>query len=156
MATDTDQASAEPVTPLLVFDGQCGFCRRFIPRWRQLTGDRVRYEALADAVAAGLTGAVTPDELRQAVHLFLPDGRVVRGAEAVAELGGYTGRAPIFRAAYRHVPGFKVLADFGYRVTARQRVAANTLTRWFIGPDLRRPRRTLVRWLFLQIGRAHV
>ena len=29
--------------PILVYDGECGFCRRWIERWRVVTGDRVVY-----------------------------------------------------------------------------------------------------------------
>jgi lipase maturation factor 1 len=29
--------------PLLLFDADCGFCRRWIGRWQQFTGDRVEY-----------------------------------------------------------------------------------------------------------------
>ena len=29
--------------PLLVFDGDCGFCRYWVEYWRQLTGERVNY-----------------------------------------------------------------------------------------------------------------
>jgi predicted DCC family thiol-disulfide oxidoreductase YuxK len=27
----------------MLFDGDCGFCRRWIGKWKELTGDRVRY-----------------------------------------------------------------------------------------------------------------
>ena len=29
--------------PILVYDGDCTFCRLWIDRWRALTGDRVQY-----------------------------------------------------------------------------------------------------------------
>ncbi len=48
-------------------------------------------------------------------------------------------------------PLLEPLANFGYGVVAKQRVAINALTRWFVGPDLRRPRHSLVRWLFLRL-----
>ena len=32
-----------PKAPLLVFDGDCGFCRQWVGRWRGITGDRVAY-----------------------------------------------------------------------------------------------------------------
>ena len=38
-------AVAHPPTdrPLLIFDGDCNFCRRWIDRWRAATGERVGY-----------------------------------------------------------------------------------------------------------------
>ena len=32
--------------PLLIFDGECGFCRRWVERGESLTGDRVGYAPL--------------------------------------------------------------------------------------------------------------
>src|SRR5437773_2587310 len=32
-----------PAKPLLIFDGECGFCRRWIERWQAKTGDRIDY-----------------------------------------------------------------------------------------------------------------
>lgn len=142
--------AADP-RPLLVFDGRCGFCRRWIPRWRQLTGDRVRYEAFLGEDAPSPLPEVPPATLRRAVHLRLPDGRVVAGAEAVAELGGFTAGPPIFRALYRHLPGFAPLAELAYRGVAATRSVWDRLTAALVGPDLRRPRQTLARWLFLRL-----
>jgi hypothetical protein len=31
----------DPERPLLVWDGDCDFCRRWIERWRRIAGDRV-------------------------------------------------------------------------------------------------------------------
>ncbi len=148
----------EPAEPrddqaLLVFDGRCGFCRRFVRRWQQLTGERVVYRPFYEDAANPLP-AVAPAALREAVHLRLPDGRIVAGADAVAELGAFTAddsRLPIYRALHRHVPGVAPLSRLGYRVVARHRRLFDRLTRTFVGPDLRRPRQVLVRWLFLRM-----
>jgi predicted DCC family thiol-disulfide oxidoreductase YuxK len=32
-----------PEKPLLIYDGDCGFCRRWIQRWRAITGERVEF-----------------------------------------------------------------------------------------------------------------
>jgi len=29
-----------PARPLVVFDGDCGFCRYWLARWRRVVGDR--------------------------------------------------------------------------------------------------------------------
>ena len=43
--------SATSHKPILVYDGDCSFCRLWIGRWRDLTADRVRYEELVTAPA---------------------------------------------------------------------------------------------------------
>src|SRR5689334_1490180 len=36
--------SEQPARPLLIYDGGCSFCRRWVERWRMLTGDAIEYE----------------------------------------------------------------------------------------------------------------
>ncbi|MCB9735931.1 MAG: lipase maturation factor family protein [Deltaproteobacteria bacterium] len=149
--TDDADLTGDP-RPLLVYDGRCGFCRRWIPRWRQLTGDRVRYAPFLGADAPNPLPEVAPAALEGSVHLRLPDGRVVAGAAAVAELGAFTASGPpVFRWVYRHVPGAAAVAELGYRAVSAVRPVANALTAALVGPDLRRPRQTLARWLFLRV-----
>ncbi|PYX18441.1 MAG: hypothetical protein DMG82_28525 [Acidobacteria bacterium] len=34
--------------PLLIFDGDCGFCREWVEYWKRLTDKRVRYAAFQE------------------------------------------------------------------------------------------------------------
>ena len=38
--------------PVLIYDGDCGFCRRWVERWRGVTGDAVEYATSEDAAPA--------------------------------------------------------------------------------------------------------
>src|SRR6058998_1154009 len=71
-----------PQKPLLVFDGDCNFCRRWIQRWRQSTGDRVDYLPFQSPEIAEQFPELTREHFEQAVHLVEPNGEVFRGAEA--------------------------------------------------------------------------
>ena len=31
-------------TPIMLFDGDCGYCRRWIEKWHKLTGESLSYE----------------------------------------------------------------------------------------------------------------
>src|SRR5262249_8995256 len=55
--------------PLLEYDADCAFCRRWVARWRARTGDAVRYRPLRRRA--------------RAVQLIEPSGRRYQGAEAV-------------------------------------------------------------------------
>ena len=70
-----------PARPLLVYDGNCGFCRGWIARWQAITGDRVDY-APAQEVAERFA-QVPRDRFDQSVVLIMPDGEITTGAEAV-------------------------------------------------------------------------
>lgn len=69
-----------PAVPELLYDGQCSVCTRWAKRWSQIVGCRVRLRPLQEAEAGypELRG-----ELRKAIHLVEPDGRVTCGAEAI-------------------------------------------------------------------------
>ena len=133
--------------PLLVYDGNCNFCRRWIDRWRHLTGDRVDY-APSQEVAPRFP-EIPRERFDAAVYLLEPDGTVSRGAEAVfraLDHGGH--RRPLW--AYRSIPGLAPVAERLYRFVAGHRGGLSRLTRWGWGDRVERPTCFLSRWLFLR------
>ncbi|MFT7578977.1 MAG: putative DCC family thiol-disulfide oxidoreductase YuxK [Myxococcota bacterium] len=132
---------------LLVFDGDCGFCKRWLARWQEHTGDSVVYAPFQSIQSDQITAV----EFAEAFHLFLPDGRVLRGAAAWAELDTRTPGWSAFAAAHRHIPGVAPVSEGVYRWVARYRGLADRLTRLTLGRDVRRPRYGWTRWLMLRL-----
>ena len=107
--------------PLLVYDGECGFCRRQVARWRDLTGDRVEYATGAEVRPR--YPQVTAEMVRASVVLLTPAGETITGAEAVlSALGGWK------LWAYRRVPGVRAVAESVYAQVSRHRDAASALS----------------------------
>ncbi|MGI9087905.1 MAG: lipase maturation factor family protein [Chthoniobacterales bacterium] len=127
-----------PFRPLVLFDGDCHFCRLWIERWREVTGAKVDY--LPAQQIGGRFPEITPAEYSEAVQFLETDGRVYSGAEAVFQsLGrGLAGRRWL-RWCYEHVPGFAAISEMFYAVIARHRGGASRFTRLFWGDDVRRP-----------------
>ena len=73
--------SVGPQKPLLIFDGDCGFCRRWITRWQSMTGDRVEYAPYQEM--GERYPQIARADLEAAVQLVHPDGQIFSGAEAV-------------------------------------------------------------------------
>lgn len=138
-----------PERPLLVFDGACTFCRRWVARWQHATGDRVDY-APSDQVAARFP-EIPAEQFKEAVVLIGPDGRVRHGAEAVFGTLAVTSSGAWWLGLYRHVPGFAPLTEFVYRQVARHRNPLSKLTGWLWGPHLVPPGETLTCWIFLRL-----
>lgn len=110
-----------------MYDGDCGFCRRWIGRWRESVKDRAEFAPAREA-AARFPG-IAPS-FAEAVHLIEPDGRVTRGAEAVFRLLALVpGRGGWLRA-YRTVPGVRALSEALYRLVAGHRPFFDRATRW--------------------------
>jgi len=139
-----------PDRPLVVFDGDCGFCRFWVSRWRYRTDDRVEYlPSNAPGIAERLPG-LQLDRLAHAVHLIEPDGRVSAGAEAVFRLLAYSGsRIPL--VLYTHLPVFASISDAAYELVANHRGIFTKLTRLLIGRSPEPPRYALTAWLFLRL-----
>lgn len=141
--------------PLLIFDGDCDFCRRWVARWKVLAADRVLF-ASSDTIAPPEGGRSeqlpeTPAALcAQSVVLRLPDGTLLAGAHAVAELLAIC-EYPRLRACYRHIPGYAAVCERLYRWATRHRETASQITEWLWGTAL--PPNTYhdVRRLFLRL-----
>ncbi len=104
----------------LIYDGECGFCREavaLVTRW-----DRERRVTLIPFQEQARVAAfrIPLPALAAAMHLVLPDGRVLAGADAVPDLlrllPGKRWLAPLFA-----VPGVLPVARRVYSWIARQR-----------------------------------
>jgi predicted DCC family thiol-disulfide oxidoreductase YuxK len=105
--------------PLVVYHGECGFCRRWVERLRRWDRhDRLDYLALQDPAAAAATSRPRT-ELERAAHVVLPSGEVLNGAAGFRALCGYLpgGRMP---AAVLGVPGVLSVAERLYQWIARR------------------------------------
>jgi predicted DCC family thiol-disulfide oxidoreductase YuxK len=124
--------------PILIFDGQCGFCGMWIDYWRQLTGDRVEYLASQDA--GDRFPQIPADTYAESVQLVHTDGSVVSGAKAVFETLGK-------EKLYRRVSG---PAELVYRFVARRRNFFYQVTRFAFGARIEPARFQATQWLFVR------
>jgi predicted DCC family thiol-disulfide oxidoreductase YuxK len=135
-----------PKKPLLIFDGDCHFCRRWIERWRGLTGGAVDYAPFQEV--ANRYPEIPREAFEQAVHFIDADGSVFRGAEAVFRSLGKRARG--WRWCYEHIPAFAAISEVSYGFVARRRRFGSFFTRLLWGNDVRRPTYFRSRELFLQ------
>lgn len=124
--------TARAPRPVLVFDGDCAFCRLWIERWRAATGEAVDYRPYQDE--ADRRPEIPRARFAEAIHFFEP-GRTSRAAEAVLR-------------SLSHAPGFAWLPrvyalplaapvlEAGYRFVAARRPAFARLTRLLWGDSV--------------------
>lgn len=122
----SDPDAAEAITyPLVLWDGDCGFCARSV-EWarRRDTEGRLCFVPYQRVPSPPMT----PELARacaQAVHVITPDRRVLRAGRAslyVLERAGWTWRARILG-----VPPLVWLVELGYRLVAANRDLAGRL-----------------------------
>ena len=138
-----------PQRPLLLYDGECGFCKTWIARWRVRTGDAVDFEP--SQTAGSRFPEIPPEDYAQSVQLVLPDGSVSAGAEAVAKLLALPSGRGVFLWAYRRVPGARAAAELAYRLIASHRGAAAAVTRALWGRSVLKPTYLAASALFLRL-----
>src|ERR1035437_3158627 len=144
-----------PGRPLLLFDGDCGFCRFWVARWKTRTRDRVDF-APAQQEASRFP-QVTEEALKRSVQLVTPEGAVYSGAEAVFRTQAYAPGLRWMLAVYRYLPGARPVSEAAYRLVADHREFFLKLTRLVWGRDPEPSSYVLSRWVFLRfIGLVYV
>ncbi len=108
---------ADRSTPMLLVDGDCGFCMRAAGWLAQRTsGLTLTTLQSVDVVALGL------DPVAVSARLHAVTGRDVRVGAAAVAVGLRCGSWPMrAAAAVLDAPGVRVLAQWGYDVVARNR-----------------------------------
>jgi predicted DCC family thiol-disulfide oxidoreductase YuxK len=111
---------AEPLK--LLYDGQCSICRRAIERLRRRDREnRIVLEDISDPSFDPGRYGLTAEQVQTAMHVVLPDGRVLRAMDAVRAAYAAVGRGWLL--APTAWPGIRWLADAFYRYFARHRGA---------------------------------
>lgn len=109
----------KPLKPTMLWDGECGFCSKWIRRWQKATGDAVVYHRYQDVLSE--FPQVREEECENAVQLVLPDGRVLSAAYAVLQSLAIGGRAKWLLALYEHSRVFRWCTEKFYRFVATNR-----------------------------------
>ena len=131
------RVSSPPSKPIVIWDGDCHFCRRWIERWHVITQDRVDYRSSQEI--GDQFPEISRNELLRSVVFVDTNGEVFFGAEAVYHSLGFSWSRRWLTWSYDHVAGFAGISEFLYQRIARHRRGASTITRLIWGNDVRPP-----------------
>jgi predicted DCC family thiol-disulfide oxidoreductase YuxK len=134
--------------PLLVYDGECNFCGRWIARWKKATGERVDYAPFQEV--AGRFPEIPKDAFERASQLIEPGGQVSSAAHAVFRTLAYASGKRWMLWRYEKITAFRFASECFYRLVADHRVAFSLVSRIFWGKDVLPSTYFLSRWLFLR------
>lgn len=135
--------------PLLIYDGDCAFCRYCVDYARSATGSAVHY--LPYQETAKDFPAISEDEFRASVQLIQPGGSHCSGAEAAFRTLALGGRSRLWLQCYLWLPLFAPLSEWCYRWVARHRELCHRACRCLFGDTLRPAAMELTTWLFLRL-----
>ncbi|MCH9032470.1 MAG: DUF393 domain-containing protein [candidate division Zixibacteria bacterium] len=103
----------------MVYDGDCEFCRRWITRWKRLTGVHVDYESFQNI---SINYPEIPlERFQKAVQLIDIDGTVYSGAEAVFRAFRRTPSRVWLWRLYQYIPGMRFVCECVYYSVSRLR-----------------------------------
>ncbi len=114
--------------PLLAFDGDCGFCRRWINLWQRITKDAIEYAPYQQV--SGLFPQIPVEKFEKSVVLIEGE-KVSTGAEAVFRSLSYNPQKRWMLFFYEKLPGMKPLTEWFYNLVARNRVFFSKVT-WLL------------------------
>ena len=136
-------------TPLLVYDGDCAFCRIWIEYFKYLTGDRVVYVSYQRV--SERYPELKPDQNKKSVQLITPEGQIYEGAEAVFRvLKSAPGKGWLLWL-YNSIPGFSYVSELFYRLIAKHRGLFFRLNLILWGRTVGPHSFILSRWVFLRL-----
>lgn len=135
--------------PLLVYDGDCGFCRFWVDYGQKLTKDQIDYAPFQEV--AGNFPEITRERFQQSVQLIQPSGSVTSAAEAVFRVLSYVRGYGWLLWLYQHLPGFAPVSERTYRFVAGHRPFLDRIRLLVWGRTLDPPSHFLPRWIFLRL-----
>ena len=107
--------------PVVVYDGECAFCRRQIARIRRYDRhDRFEYVPRQTPRLTDRFPALARGDFDTGMRLIMPDGRIYVGADSIYQIARRLAFFRWFTWLYR-VPGIDVLARAVYGWIAARR-----------------------------------
>lgn len=133
--------------PILYWDRDCSFCRRWVERWQQATGASTDYQVVQSAPAriVDAAGGLPPER----IVLAQPDGSILTGAgAALTSLAPHSLGARMACGLYRALPPFRTASESAYRFIASNRQFFSFLSRLLWGPNSLAPTYQISGWIF--------
>ena len=121
---------------IVIFDGDCSFCRLWIDFWRRLTGASVEYRPYQ--AGGDLPAGIPIEDARSRIQL-LANAQRYQGAAAVFQLLSTLPAYSWAAWAYGNLPGFAFFSEAAYALIAAHRNAGYRVTRLLWGRSIEPP-----------------
>lgn len=110
----------------LVWDGDCGFCKKAVGYIKELAGDQLIYSPYQQV--AGQFSHIPIEAFQTQVYLF-KDGKTYAGASAIFHALAMNEKYSLPLKLYQKIKLFRVITDFGYSIIAKNRYLISRLTK---------------------------
>src|SRR6478735_9069347 len=152
---DQLRVANSPPKPLMIWDGECHFCRRWIERWHEITAGEVEYATYQEN--ADRFPEIPREQFQRSVVYIDNSGQVFIAAEAVYRSLRCRSSKKWLWWNYQHIPGFAAVSELGYNFIARHRGFASAITQLLWGKDVRPPTYFWAhRWFLRALGLVYL
>lgn len=134
--------------PLLIYDGDCGFCYYWVKYWQALTGDKVHYAPYQQVEQA--FPAIPQEEFQRAVQYVDTDKVISSGAKASFQVVSQAEGGGVWLWCYRYVPFFGILSEKAYHLISTHREFFYRICLIVYGHHYLPPRYDVISWIYLR------
>ncbi|MDX1761287.1 MAG: DCC1-like thiol-disulfide oxidoreductase family protein [Christiangramia sp.] len=121
-----------PSKPVLIWDGDCGFCKFWKTRWQEKTEGKVDFETYQEK--ASDFPDIPLKEFKKASRLIESDGKVYSGPDSAYRSLWHADRKT-YHEWYKKYDWFESISDYGYNHIAKNRHFYFQVTKLFFGDD---------------------
>lgn len=133
---------------LLIYDGNCSFCKGWIKRWQHSIGDRIDYAPSQEFVHE--FPALSQD-FQDGLVLIEKDGTVYKGAKAVFKALSNSPGKGWYYSLYERLGFFSIICEKAYSLIANNRSFFSSASRICCGKDLSPSTYHYSSWLFMRL-----
>ncbi|MDA9312893.1 DUF393 domain-containing protein [Vicingaceae bacterium] len=124
--------------PLMVFDGNCGFCKYWVIRWKKISGLEVDYKPY-QKVAKNFKD-ISEQHFKEAVRYIDLEGNVFTGPDAAYITYFNKNKVKFLHLWYIEKTWFRNLSDFAYQFIADHRDTMSKITIRLFGKNPANPK----------------
>ncbi|MAZ73876.1 MAG: thiol-disulfide oxidoreductase [Flavobacteriaceae bacterium] len=119
--------------PVLVWDGDCGFCKYWVTRWEMMTKGQVRFKTYQE-VASDFPD-IPIKEFKKASRFISAKGFIYSGPDSAYMSYYIANKKSPWHQWYTSYSWFTKLSDHGYNFIAKHRSFFFKLTKAFLGSN---------------------
>jgi len=119
--------------PVLVWDGDCGFCKYWVTRWKKISANKINFQTY-QKVASNFPD-IPIKEFKKASRFITTEGKVHSGPDSAYMSYFVANKNSSWHRWYITYKWFQRISDDGYNHIAKNRSFFFSLTKTMLGPN---------------------
>ncbi|MFB6212270.1 MAG: lipase maturation factor family protein [Candidatus Magasanikbacteria bacterium] len=135
--------------PLFIYDGNCGFCKFWVERWKHKVGNEVEF-CPYQKIHKNFKN-ISKKDFQKSSKIVLPNKEIKEGAEGIFELFSYKDGVSWGKFIYQYIPGFSLISEKIYKLISKNRNLFAKLTHLLWGDKTKPSSYSTSTWIFQKL-----